>query len=791
MHSLRSSKMLSTALSVILSISAISPVAAAPMPQATNSPSSSSDYWLGQTHFHSNSPVWGNPDTNYKVYRNVKEYGATGDGSTDDTNAINAALSAGNRCGVGCNSSTITPAIVYFPAGTYQVHAPIIMEYYTQLIGDANNLPILKAMANFSGIALLDADPYGMYGVNWYINQNNFFRQVRNFVIDITGISGNTGAGIHWQVAQATSLQNIVFNMKKGTDSEQQGIFMDNGSGGFMGDLIFNGGKFGAFFGNQQFTSRNMTFNGCQTAIFMNWNWGWTLSGITVNGPGAGGNSTGIDMANSPQNQTVGSVIISDSTFAGVSYGVRSAYSKSSDVPATGGTLIIDNVDMTLATHAVVDATDKEILAGGSKIVSWASGNVFDKSGTVVKTQGTVTAPTKPTSLLSNGKVFSRSKPQYEGALVSDFIQATVDGKCMGDGSSDDTQCVQNFLNNAASTNKIAYFNHGVYRVTNTIHVPDTIKIVGELWATILASGFNSSTPTPVWQIGKPGDQGACEISDMLFEIEGPNPAAIMIQWDLTSPQGASGMWDTHIRMGGSVNSQLTLSNCAKQPGDATVNSQCEAGFMMFYASPQSSGVYLENTWFWTADHDMEDPLNQQISIYNGRGMLIRSQGPVWLWGTSSEHSIIYNYQFDGVKALFAGFMQSETPYFQPYPTVPAPFTYNNAYDDPTFTVCQPGSGAGTAPCKDAWGLRVVDSQGVLIYGAGLYSFFNGYTQDCVIGENCQENMIHIQNSQVSMYAVTTKAAVNMIIDDNVITVKGADNLDVYADTMAYFNTLS
>ncbi|KAK1057601.1 hypothetical protein LTR74_014046 [Friedmanniomyces endolithicus] len=787
MLSLRSSNMFSTALSVILSLTALSPVAAAPTPQVSNSPSQTSGYWLGQTQFHSNSPVWGNPDTNYKFYRNVKDYGATGDGSTDDTNAINAALSAGNRCGVGCNSSTITPAIVYFPAGTYQVHAPIIMEYYTQLIGDANNLPILKATANFSGIALLDADPYGMYGVNWYINQNNFFRQVRNFVIDITGISGNTGAGIHWQVAQATSLQNIVFNMKTGADSEQQGIFMDNGSGGFMGDLVFNGGKFGAFFGNQQFTSRNMTFNGCQTAIFMNWNWGWTLSGITVNGPGAGGNSTGIDMANSPQNQTVGSVIISDSTFAGVSYGIRSAYSKSSDVPATGGTLIIDNVDMTLATHAVVDATDNEVLAGGGKIVSWASGNVYDKSGTVVKTQGIVTAPTKPTSLLSNGNVFSRSKPQYEGALASDFIQAMVDGKCMGDGSSDDTQCVQNFLNNAASTNKIAYFNHGVYRVTNTIHVPDTIKIVGELWATILASGFNSSTPTPVWQIGKPGDRGACEISDMLFEIDGPNPAAIMIQWDLTSAQGASGMWDTHIRMGGSVNSQLTLSNCAKQPGDATVNPHCEAGFMMFYASPQSSGVYLENTWFWTADHDMEDPLNQQISIYNGRGMLIRSGGPVWLWGTSSEHSIIFNYQFDGVKALFAGFMQSETPYFQPYPTVPTPFSYNPNYDDPTFTVCQPGSGAGNEPCKDAWGLRIVDSQGVLIYGTGFYSFFNGYTQGCVIGEDCQENMIHIQNSQVSMYAVTTKAAVNMLIDDNGVTVKGADNMDVYADTMAYY----
>ncbi|KAK3654385.1 hypothetical protein LTR56_004015 [Elasticomyces elasticus] len=780
--------MLTTALSAMLTLTALSPVAAAPMPQAPAAPSTSTGYWLGQEGFHANQPVWGNDDANYKVFRDVTKYGAKGDGVTDDTNAINAALSDGDRCGLGCNSSTTTPAIVYFPAGTYAVHAPLIMYYYTQLIGDANNLPTIKATANFTGMAVLDADPYGEFGVNWFINQNNFFRQVRNFIIDITGISGNTGAGIHWQVAQATSLQNIIFNMKKGTDSQQQGIFMDNGSGGFMGDLIFNGGKYGAFFGNQQFTSRNMTFNDCQTAIFMNWNWGWTLSGITVNGPG--GSATGIDMANSPQNQTVGSVIVSDSKFTGVQYGIRSAYGKSGNVPETGGSLVIDNVDMSTVASAVVDDENKEILAGGSKIAHWVSGNVYDHKSTAVATQGNITAPNKAPSLLLNGNIFGRSKPQYEGAQASDFMQISAAG-CKGDGATDATDCVQKFLNDAASANKIAYFNHGVYKVTKTITVPATIKIVGELWSTILASGFTGSSPIPVWRIGTPGQTGAVEISDMLFEIDGPNQAAIMVQWDLSSAQGASGMWDSHVRMGGSANSKLLLAQCAKDPGNPTVPKQCEAGFMMFYASPQSSGVYLENTWFWTADHDMEDPANLQTSIYNGRGVLIRSRsGPVWLWGTSSEHSVLYNYQFDGVKALFAGFMQSETPYMQPAPMAPVPFMFNNNYDDPTFTICSDGStGTSDAPCKDAWGLRIVNSQGVLVYGAGLYSFFNAYTQQCVIDEDCQKNMIRIQNSQVSMYAVTTKAAINMIVDDNGTVVKGADNRDVYGDTVAYYNT--
>ena len=46
------------------------------------------------------------------------------------------------------------------------------------------------------------------------------------------------------QVSQATSLQNIIFNMAEGeAGAEQKGIFQDNGSGGFMTDLVFNGGK--------------------------------------------------------------------------------------------------------------------------------------------------------------------------------------------------------------------------------------------------------------------------------------------------------------------------------------------------------------------------------------------------------------------------------------------------------------------------------------------------------------------------------------------------------------------
>lgn len=733
--------------------------------------------------------MWGNANPyGYQLFRNVKDFGATGDGVTDDTNAILAAMMDGGRCTTDCNSSTTSQAIVYFPYGTYLVHAPLTMPYYTQVIGDVNNLPTIQASGNFTGMAVLDADPYGPGGVNWYINQNNFFRQVRNLIIDLTQINGTSGSGIHWQVAQATSLQNILFKMSQDSDTEQQGIFMDNGSGGYMEDLTFEGGKYGAFLGSQQFTSRNMTFNNCQTGIYMNWNWGWTLEGITVNG-----GVVGIDMSNSPDNQTVGSMVVSDSTFTGSQYGIRTAFSMDNDVPATGGTLVVDNVDMSGVTTGAIVSTDNSVIVAPGMISNYVAGNVYDQSSTQSRVEGSsTTAPTKSSNLLaSNGDLYSRSKPQYGNYSADDFLSSMGFG-CVGNATFDDTENVQNFLNAAASAGKIAYFNHGTYLVTDTIVVPANLKIVGECWSTILASGFNdASNPKVVWQVGNEGESGAVEMSDMLFEIQGPNPGAIMIQWNLQSEQGASGMWDTHVRIGGSYGTDLLLANCPTSQG-ANPSTDCFGAFMMFHASANSSGVYLANTWFWTADHDMENALNTQISIYNGRGMLIQSTGPVWLWGTSSEHSIMYNYQFDGVQSLFSGLMQSETPYFQPVPDAPSPLIgFNSAYDDPTFSMCSNSSDSSSVPCKDSWGLRVLNSKDVLIYSTGFYSFFNDYTQACVSSEDCQQNIIHIDNSQVSMYAVTTKASVNMIVDSaySQTPVLASDNMDVYGSTVAYYNT--
>ena len=92
------------------------------------------EFWMTKLKHEEMEPFNPSPGS-YKVFRNVKDFGAKGDGRTDDSNAINLAISEGNRCGPGCGSSTISPAIVYFPPGTYLVTRPLLQFYFTQFIG--------------------------------------------------------------------------------------------------------------------------------------------------------------------------------------------------------------------------------------------------------------------------------------------------------------------------------------------------------------------------------------------------------------------------------------------------------------------------------------------------------------------------------------------------------------------------------------------------------------------------------------------------------------------------------
>ncbi|KAI0142897.1 glycoside hydrolase family 55 protein [Xylariaceae sp. FL1272] len=740
-------------------------------------------YWLEDVTHQGVAPFAGD---GYAVFRNVKDFGAVGDGTTDDTAAIQAALDAGdNRCLQGCASTTTTPAVVYFPAGTYLLSGSLIPPYFTHFIGDPTNVPTLKASANFAGFGVVDANHYYTDVLNW-VSVNVFFMSMRNFVIDSTAVAPATAfTGIHWPVSQATSLNNIVFNMPTDASTVHVGLFTESGSGGFMSNLVFNGGATGAALGNQQYTMRNITFNNAQTAIITLWDWGWTYAGLTINNCGVG-----IDMTagNSSSIQT-GSVTVIDSTISNTPVGIKTIYTADS-LPATAGSLILENVVLDGVSDAAVQGADGTLLAGGSStIAAWGQGNQYTPTASAL--DGTFDANTRPAALTGDdGKYLAISKPQFEGLAASDIVSARASG-AKGDATTDDTAALQDAINTAASGGKLLFIDYGVYIITNTLSIPDGAKIMGEGFPMLLASGAtfsDMSAPKPLLQVGAAsGDVGTVQLVDFVVGVQGAAPGVTLIEWNLASSGTPSGLWDVHSRVGGHTGSNLQVAQCPTAPGNAAVNDACIGAFMLFHATEKSGNLYMENTWFWVADHDIEDSTNTQVTIFSGRGVYIESTvGTFWMYGTAAEHNELYNYQFANTKNIFASMFQSETPYYQPSPLSPTPFSVVASLNDPDFaTTCSGVEGN----CAESWGLRIVDSTDFFIYGAGHYSFFNNYdSTTCPTfagGNNCQARMVNIENSSnINIFSLNTIGSTAMVNVDGEDIALASDNENVFASNI-------
>ncbi|POS78851.1 exo-beta-1,3-glucanase [Diaporthe helianthi] len=745
-------------------------------------------YWMEQIQHQGLAPYAGN---GYTVFRNVKDYGARGDGVTDDTAAINAAITAGgNRCGKGCASATNTPAVVYFPAGTYLISTSIVPYYFTMLIGDAASPPTLKATANFAGFGLIDGNPYYTESLNW-VSVNNFYRQIRNLVIDTTNVApGTPCTGIHWPTSQATSLQNVKFNMPTASGVVHVGLFIESGSGGFLSDLTFNGGATGASMGNQQYTMRNLVFNNCVTAIIMLWDWDWTFQGLSINNCG-----TGIDMsASGDSGQQVGSIIVLDSTFTNVQVGVVTAYT-TAGTPDAAGSLILENVALSNVPVAVRSggATVLAGTTGTTTIAAWGQGHSYTLTSGKTDFQGIITPNSRPAALLGSGnKYYTQAKPQYESLSASDFVSVRSSG-AVGNGATDDTAALQRAIDTAVASGKVVYIDYGLYLITSTLRIPPGSKIVGETWPVIMASGSyfgNINAPQVAVQIGTSGQSGSVALSDFVVAGKGAVHGATLIEYNLASPAGSpSGLWDVHVRVGGFTGSDLQVAQCEKTPGSPNINSACVGAYMSMHVTKASGGLYMENVWLWVADHDIDDTVdNTQTNIYAGRGLLIESTaGPVWLVGTAVEHHTLYNYQFSNTRNIYASQLQTETPYFQPTPNSLSPFAPNSALGDPTFD-CTGVNGN----CAMAWGLRVVGSSDIFLYGANHYSFFNDYSTSCstfAAGQTCQAKIVGLQgtNSNINIFNLNTIGSISMLDNSGTTVARFSDNANVYPSTIAMF----
>lgn len=622
---------------------------------------------------------------------------------------------------------------------------------------------------------------------------NNFYRSIRNLNFDLRempnhvrdGADGGAPAGIHWQNSQACSLQSLSFLMPQWQSGSEKpthrGIFTENGSGGFVSDLTFDGGKYGFWLGSQQYTVRGLTFRNCGTAIRADWGWGTTYKNLKIENCDVGIDASGGGGA--------GGLSIIDSTFDKVGKPIVTAgpFTDGDGKDHSDSSIVLDNVIVGGATNAVVSTKygvtllDTNRPAGQS--IYWTHGNVY-RSGSLSMQKDSTSLPqtsfNRPRGLVSgNNEFFSRDQPQYEDLGPNDFLNVLDFGANNDDHwlkASNTTKAINAALRASVQQGKVLVFPAGIYLVDDTIFVPTGARLVGAAWAQIAATGpkfANPQTPRVVVRVGNPGDKGRVEISDLTISQSGPTAGAIFMQWNVhEDAQGSAAMWNVVVRVGGAKGTEISKDICAsdKQKANGQVSPECMAGTMMLHVTKQAS-IYMDNSWFWVADHDLDDKDQTTINVYNGRGILMESQGPSWIYGVSNEHSTLYNWQLSGAKNIFMGHVQSETPYFQggsisslvPYTPNPRLFP-----SDPDFHACEALPLAEARLCRSAWAMRIINSSNVYMYGGGFYSFFVDNNNACSNAKTgsfkCQDKLMDVSNStNVQLFNLFTVGAPNIV----------------------------
>lgn len=213
-----------------------------------------------------------------EVY-NVKAYGATGNGSTDDSTAIQSALDACYAAGGGT---------VYFPSGTYKIATGLIVgakvnsdpQSYVSLVGDSTQGVLINYAGSTSGTAItLQRDKYSNIK---NIGINNTVSKGTTVGLLTTGPPSATGTQSNGNVLEQVAISGFHYGWSSSngtsTSSEITAVHM-----------TFTSCDYGFF--NNDFNALNMTFfqleiSSCGYGIYAG------TSGIHVFGGAGSANTT-------------------------------------------------------------------------------------------------------------------------------------------------------------------------------------------------------------------------------------------------------------------------------------------------------------------------------------------------------------------------------------------------------------------------------------------------------------------------------------------------------------------
>ncbi|KAF3908278.1 hypothetical protein AA313_de0205748 [Arthrobotrys entomopaga] len=735
----------------------------------------------------------------YPVYRNIKCYGAKGDGKTDDSDAIIRALSDGKFCVAGklnCDEFYVPPSVVYFPSGRYLVTKSLPLYRNTQLVGNANDRPVIAAILDFAGQGIIETrvGDIPARGIGDFI-------VIRNIAIDgskIPPTKANTTA-ITWNAGQASGIQNVTITMSSNSNTTHRGILIENSAHSFMTDVSIQQGMIGLDISAQAGLIRGVTIqHSKKSAIKINSNYAITFKGLTLSSTPIGIDASAIVQTSDGVNsQPVNSFVLLEVTASQTPVLVKTARGGSSSYPIGAGSVVLENVHVGAGVSSV--HTDKgDTVYGPPSILTkrqikwWLQGTKYNPSGySPANLTGQFTPTRSNQSLLqtTNGHYAQKSRPLYANILDTNthiISVRTIGAK--GDGETDDSAKLQKAFDQAAASNGIVFIDYGIYIVTKTLTIRPGTRIVGEAWPKIMASGAffaNEADPQPILKVGLPGDKGLVEIQDVVITTKAGSSGAISYEWHLkgaTQNGDMSGMWDSHSIIGAQPNSNLEASQCAHNPRTTSVRSQCIGAFLHMHITKHSAHVYLENTYFASAayQHTYTSIPSSPLDIYVGRGVFIDSSpGSHFLSGVSADNSVMYQYQIVNSNNVFASMLYGTNPSFQPTPIAPAPFTKNSTWSDPDFSsICAKKTGVELTKCAKAFGLRIVNSDNVLIYSTALMAGGLDNYAKCPPGSfDCQLFMVGVEGQKrapvdkyANIYGMTTKGTkYGMMLDGKLI----------------------
>jgi hypothetical protein len=509
--------------------------------------------------------------------RNVKDFGAVGDGVTDDTVAFLKALNSSRSQ----SDATKSPVSVYVPPGTYLISQTLILWSRTQLFGEWTNPPtLILAPGTFPSPS--SPQPFivtsGGYNVpdypaagwnNWTPSEtvngsaNNDFSVALEDLNLVVG-SNNGGAwAIEWNTAQQTDIREVNVNAGTCLGCLQTGL---SGGGTTIAQCVFTGGQTG-------YSTDSTSMEFIRDCIFT----GQTQYAAVLNGTGMFTFLRNTFYNTAPfliQPSYEGVINLLNCTF-------WSMPGTTLETPYQNASLHVENLAFKYQSQI---PSFLAAAASNGVVQQWTSGSFILNGATVPGS--TSTAAVTPVPDMNGNDWYPNPSP------------SCVNVKSMGakgDGITDDTAAIQSAL----ATQQEIFFPNGTYIVRAPLTISAGQRLFGQIYSIIElaqnAPAFQSS-PAPAFVTVNGKGVAAVQMAHLYFYNAAP------------------------------------LGVCLSWKGDSS-SAVFDCQFEQTSVSPEAAldiadgGGYFENSC---------DPANTAQNLI---GLTIESSsGPVWMYSVQSEH---------------------------------------------------------------------------------------------------------------------------------------------------------